>query len=259
MGIKNSMKTRVKPIFDKLRLRDNTGVAWFSRLVALAAGTGHLPPLVPCAPLSCCGWGDEEIPLRPPRQLLLWLVRHAELCDEKAHRKTSRGTRAKRDLLLKHDMATVEEAIKLLEREPLSIRGWYVLEGPTRPDVYLENDRVIVVIEGKRTEPAATTCTTWMPIRHQMLRHLDCAWERRAGRNVFGFFIVEGECPASCLVLPPAWQHAVEATIKSDILKASLPHRNEAEREKIAGCFLGATTWQKVCREFNIPWSELPN
>src|SRR5262249_58118427 len=38
----------------------------------------------------------------------------------------------------------------------------------------------------------------------------------------------------------------------NDVLAASLPHRSKLEREAIARAFLGATTWQLVCREFDI-------
>lgn len=259
MGLQDSTKTRVEPVFDELLARDETGNTWLSKLVALPARPGVVAPVVPPAPLTRCGWGDEEVGLPAPCSLLAWLVRNAVLVDQEAHRKTSKSTRAKRELLLKHDAATADEAMRLLSREPVSARAWYVLEGVTRPDVYLESEKCIVVIEGKRTEPGPTISTTWMATRHQMLRHLDCAWECRRGRDVLGFFIVEGEGGASALSVPSLWQAAVEMTVRTDVLKASLPHRNEAEREAIARGFLGATTWQRVCRESDISWAELPD
>lgn len=259
MGLQDSTKTRVEPVFDELLARDETGKTWLSKLAALPARPGIVAPVVPPAPLTRSGWGDEEVGLPAPRSLLAWLVRNAVLVHEEAHRKTSASTRKKRELLLRHDPATIDEAMRLLSRELVSDRAWYVFEGVTQPDVYLESEKVIVVIEGKRTESGPTTDTTWMRNRHQMLRHLDCAWECRKGREVAGFFIVEGEGGANGIAVPPSWQAAVEKTVRNDVLSASLPHRNQAEREAIAHSFLGATTWQQVCREFGIPWDDLPD
>jgi hypothetical protein len=118
--------------------------------------------------------------------------------------------------------------------------------------VYLESPKFIVVIEGKRTESNPTIDTTWMPIRHQMIRHLDAAWERRQGRDVFGFFIVDEGGKFDL-------EAAIDATIRSENVIGSLPHRNAAEQRAISRCFLGGTTWQQVCQEFDIPPATLPH
>lgn len=102
----------------------------------------------------------------------------------------------KRRKLVAKDMATVAEALALLE-QPLPPRAWYILEGRSRPDVFLETESIIVVIEGKRTERAATELTTWMPRRSQMLRHMDAAWEVRGAKRILGLMIVEGEGPSA--------------------------------------------------------------
>lgn len=248
-GPNDSSKTRVQPVFDELFRQDKTGIKWVSRLVGLPTCPGNvMTPSVPPAPLTRWGWGDAEIPLAAPLSLLQWLVSNAVLNNKPAHLKTSALTQRKRNLLLKSDPATIVEAQRLLRQcDPLSgrLRKWYVLEGNTQPDVYLESEKFIVVIEGKRTESRPTVGTTWMPIRHQMLRHLDAAWEYRNGRDVMGFFIVEegGEFDLHA---------AVAATIRMDNLEKSLPHRRAVEREAISRCFLGGTTWQQVYHKFNI-------
>jgi hypothetical protein len=86
--------------------------------------------------------------------------------------------------------------------------------------------------------------------RHQMLRHLDAVWELRGQRQVFGFFIVEGDAEGN----PPVqWLRAVRTTVEQRALDKSLPHRSPEERRLIADAFIGATTWQAVCRALWIP------
>lgn len=131
-------------------------------------------------------------------------------------------------------------------------KEWFVLEGMSQPDLYYESDNIILVVEGKRTEPTATEKTTWMPGRHQMLRHIDCAWEIRRQRKVLGMLIVEGSDTDG--TVPPCWQDYSDQLTRSDAVASSLPHRGSDEQRLIADCFAGVTTWQRVCREFGLPW-----
>jgi hypothetical protein len=150
------------------------------------------------------------------------------------------------------DAATLTEALKRLDERRRSGRAWYVLEAPTQPDVYLDTEEAVIVIEGKRSEPGPTTSTAWMPVRHQMLRQLDAAWEVRQGRRIYGMFIVEAE-EASRSVTPSVWREVADMTISEEVLRGSLPHRTPEERSEIAAALLGVTTWQAVCDEFQIP------
>jgi hypothetical protein len=115
----------------------------------------------------------------------------------------------------------------------------------------------LIVIEGKRTEPTATTDTTWLRGRHQIWRHIDAAWEIRGRRAVYGFFIVEA-APGETAV-PQHWTDAAAACLTSDALRSSFPHRSEAEAKRISQCFLGVATWRQVCDRFRIDWRSLPD
>ena len=111
--------------------------------------------------------------------------------------------------------------------------------------MFLETDDLVVVIEGKRTEPAPTTTTTWMPVRHQMLRHIDAAWDRRGDRQLFGFFIVEGETGDS-MTVPAHWREAARNTTTSGAVARAcrIAHRGDPAanrecvhwRDDMAGC-----------------------
>ena len=127
---------------------------------------------------------------------------------------------------------------------------WYVLEGRSQPDAYLEAVDFILVIEGKRTERGQTTTTSWMPNRNQMLRHMDAAaWNGPPKKRVYGLMIVEGGDGAD-----DAWNAECDAITSDAVMNLSLPHLGADERQALASGFLGFTTWQSVCRTFELPW-----
>ena len=199
----------------------------------------------------------KEIRLDPPRALLRYLVEHP--APSIVEGQMSEATRAKRRALLAGDQGVTREALALLEQTPLRSKVWYVLEGQTQPDAYLETDECIVVVEGKRTEPEPTTHTMAMSGRHQMLRHLDCAWQTRGEKSVWGLFAVSGGAGPDDVSVPDEWTKAATATVGSAALASSLPHRSDAERFAIASCFLGVTTWQAIRSEFELDWDKLPD
>jgi hypothetical protein len=250
-------------VFDQLIELDDTGMSWVSRLLRLPSLRGETR-LTPgdCGCLRDYHWNREDLTLRevrldPPRELLRRLV--ANPTPGIIEGKMSDATRAKRQALLEGDPGVVAEALALLEQSPLPVRKWYVLEGRSQPDAYVETDECTIVIEGKRTEPRPTRHTSAMSGRHQMLRHIDCAWSAREGKSVFGFFAVSGGRTADDIEVPAQWVDAAASTIGGSALTASLPHRTEAERGSIASCFLGVTTWQAICAEFELDWGRLPD
>ncbi len=93
--------------------------------------------------------------------------------------------------------------------------------------------------------------------RHQMLRHIDCAWEIACGRKVIGFFIVEGNNVDDDVSTD--WINFAKQTITPKVIASSLPHRGPEEQHGIASSFTGVITWQRLCKEFNIDWESLPD
>jgi hypothetical protein len=163
------------------------------------------------------------------------------------------ATREKREKLVARDAATIAEARRLLETRTQP-GVWYVLEGKSAPDVYLETATATIVIEGKRTERTATSLTTWMPKRSQMLRHMDAAYEIRGHKRVLGLLIVEGDGGADAVTPSAHWANQANEQVLLQTLTDSLPHRSVEEGKEIAAGFLGVTTWQRVCAEFDVPW-----
>jgi hypothetical protein len=157
MGEFNSSLTRVAPVLDRLLARDPIGMAWIPTLLRLAEpGKESLPtPLQ----LKRCWWGSNERGLRPPPTLLRWLVEHADLLTRDGLASSSPRVRQLRELLIGRDQSVRLAALELLQHAHRD-RAWFVLEGVTFPDVYLETRNVILVIEGKRTEADITRITT---------------------------------------------------------------------------------------------------
>jgi hypothetical protein len=251
-GRHDSSKTRVAPVFNQLCARQDQ---WIRTLLSLMQFNPERSSSIPALDYSfrIGGWGDAERTLDPPLALLSWLIRNLD------RKKAAEDPHLQRQLLGKRDWKTTCEALRALRSSSATRAPWYVLEGPTHPDVYLETPDALVVIEGKRTERYPTTETKWMAGRHQMWRHIDAAWEIRGSRRVFGCFIVEGGDSASDVDVPDPWRDAFSSTIADDALASSFPHRSDFERKEIASCFVGGTTWQRVCATFGISYSALPS
>jgi hypothetical protein len=248
-GSYDSSKTRVKPVFDALR---NSGRDWLPQLLALPTG-GCTDAKIKSGDLTLIDghWEPREKCLLPPVSLLSWLIRNvnslaSKTLDDEFRQRLALG-----------DPETIERALRLLRTDGAP-RAWYIFEGPTCPDVYLVTRDALVVVEGKRTERSTTNDTTWLNGRHQIWRHLDAAWEVRGRRAVYGFFIVESDAPSGDGSVPELWREAGKACLERSVLLSSFPHRSAEEIVAISRCYLGVTTWRKVCEDFEIDWRTLP-
>ena len=168
------------------------------------------------------------------------------------------GADEKRARLLEGDHEVMAEALRLLRSEYVP-RAWYIFEGRTCPDVLLIAKDAIVVVEGKRTEPSATTDASWLPRRHQIWRHIDAAWELRGRRAVYGFFIVEGDPEDEGWSVPKHWRSVASHALSPDVLGTSFQHRSGEDSQAIASALLGVTTWRQVCERFSLDWRSLPD
>jgi hypothetical protein len=249
-GKYDSSKTRVHPVFKELW---SNGRDWLPQLLGLPTG-GCANAEIKAGDLTLIEghWEPHEKCLKPPVSLLSWLLRNVDSLARKDLDSESRRS------LSNGDPETVALALRLLRTEDAS-RGWYIFEGPTCPDVFLVAREAVVVIEGKRTEWGPTIDTSWLYGRHQIWRHLDAAWEIRGKRSVYGFFVVESETASIDGVVPELWQNAVRECGSNQVLRTSFPHRSVEEVTAISQCFLGATTWRRICDQFHIDFQKLPH
>jgi hypothetical protein len=239
----DSSKTRVAPVLDELV---RSGKDWVLPFLKLAEHPRSFQQPTFYGDLSFVSgrWGKNEIGLRPPVALLSWMLRNPNSLIQQNIQDQDRCD------LINGIPSAVERALDLL-RSNATDKAWYIFEGPTYPDAYIETNHALIVIEGKRTESGPTTSTTWLEGRHQIWRHIDAAWERRGCRKVYGMFVVEAT--SESFEVPANWRTAADDALSKKALDTSFPHRSDVERNEIAHCFLGVTTWQKVVARFNLP------
>jgi len=241
-GNKNSSKTRVWPAFSKLsssgeRMRwffgwvnENQatdkrislkGVDW-DRIIVVFAGED----------------GKGEIGLAPSPSLLKWLVLNAgkEVKMPAGHEKAvSKATYEKRKMLFdggSHEREHLQmSAIREINRG--GRRGWFILEGYSKPDVYIETNKFIFVVEGKRTEIKPTDRTSFLPAsRDQLARHMDCALEISVGRPVYGMTIYE--------------EGSEKEFGGKEFDAGSIKHRSVADKQRLSDGYLKPATWQSL-------------
>jgi hypothetical protein len=137
-----------------------------------------------------------------------------------------------------------EEALKELATvgAAKSRRKWWAFEGFTSVDCRLETEALLLLIEGKRTEPVSDS-TAWFPGRNQVIRNLEGAQAEAlaVGRKNFAVLL----CGETAIELPEeAWT-------------SSLPHLSPSEIKNIKSHYLGCATWsaiaQQLCHSLKLP------
>ena len=265
----NSSITRVRPVFRKLFGEDSTGTSWLPQILrlskpstvsgAMLSQPGSMLPAVagkrPYADPIQGAIGLErcfEFSVAPGKSFLRWLLAHPDrLTWPESHGRRvtySATTQARREALvgLKGDSARSEaqaSALRSLNRSgpEKSSRRWWAFEGFTEVDCCLETDKIVLVIEGKRTEGLSES-TAWYSGRNQLHRNLEAARDLAAGRE-FGVFVVgEEEIP--------------EAALGDS--KAGLPHLTTDERAELMRHYLGSLTWRHVCEATGVNYESLP-
>lgn len=258
MGEFDSSLTRVQPVFDELIERDPTGRSWLRDLLQAAPHADVLPreileepgELLPAVagphPEGKASRACFEHAALPPEDLLRWSIENAHALRWPDGRAGEFGaeTESKRRALVGSDAGVVREALAELDRAGASgaTRKWWAFEGITRVDCWLETDRLVLFVEGKRTEPLSSK-TAWLPARNQLARNLDAIRNERGEK-------------AGVVLL------AVEANVEEpsdDELREAAPHLGESAAEELRSRYLGQLTWQDICESTGIDFQSLPN
>lgn len=198
--------------------------------------------------------GDNEKKLKPSKNHLKGTIEY--IASNPSFYNDAKNKNRKE--LVSNDFATKkrkkEEAFRLLDADyntysPTS-RKWFVFEGFTQPDLFVEGDTYILLGEGKWTENHITTATTHLNeknggYRNQMIRHIEGALNycktNNKNKRIIAFYIVDGKCGyAQDLTRESLIEQLDRETIgKSETLKAA-----------IIDSFAGYTTWQQIENAF---------
>jgi len=221
MGVNNSSRCVVKPVFDAL---ESSGkILNFLRMVL---------------PLPCFGEGPvkmfyeghpKERVFCPRKEFLDWCRANPET------------------------LVNPELACERMEKNPA-----YSFEGGTHPDVYIETSVCNVVIEAKWTEPRITSHTTWRKEgeRDQLLRHMDALTScdpSDSGKRTFGLFLIDANGKIS--------RDVVDSLFREEwYYMKSLPHRvHTGTWRTIKDNYCGVYTWQDIVKslELDVPGCKL--
>jgi hypothetical protein len=276
MGIFNSSVTRVWPVFDTLFAADSVGTYWLLPLLQ----AGHLFSHSSLYPLNDVGsilpqlcefdlpisgelakvMGPDrlqvlpmlrnayECDIAPPQAFLRWLLENPNAlswpkqnqAEEKIY---GDRTQQCRKSLLAGDRKIQAEALREFDLKGVaeSKGKWWAFEGFTSVDCLLETERLVVFVEGKRTE-AISKSTDWFPKRNQVIRNLEAAKERAGSSKEYAVLL----CAEKRLEIPEsAW---------SD----SLPHYSPAEIADLRKHYLGCALWGEI-RDKLSPSLKLPD
>lgn len=179
--------------------------------------------------------GEKD--LRPPKYHLIEMVKDQSIIDLrlKNFNKDKSVSKQRPELKFKEAKEFIDN---IYNHENLLPKNFFILEGKTFPDLYIETDDLIILAEGKWTEKNTTTKTTYLKNRNQMTRHIQCALEYAKGRKVYAFYIVdEGFLKKNTYI-----ENKKSFKIKAlDDQTIKLKNKN-----KILESYKGYTTWQKI-------------
>jgi hypothetical protein len=256
----DSSLTRVRPFFTGLIRSDASAATWLRPLLvatpharllggALDDPGALLPALT--SPTDHGRLGCFEYPVAPPRSLLAWFIEHPEALVRPSGQKYSPETERLRTSLLEDEppgsRAVVQaQARQLVATRTPTARGWWRFEGTSMLDCVLATDKLVITIEGKRTEPLSPA-TDWYPQRSQLVRNLEAAKQ-----------LAKGRAWAALLISEELVAEGTDAALDA-ALPAAAPHLTVAERDELHARYLGNFTWEDACEATGLDYAALPH
>lgn len=270
-GRLNSSITRVRPFFSALLAVRPSGEGWLRDLLESAPHVSHLPSDVRSDPgrlspqlVETRDYMDRVLDRRislphcfehsapPSRVFLQWLIDHPDRLNWPERPRGTRvvyGTKTQlaREALI--DGAVAEraqaQAQARAELERLgpegSRRRWWAFEGHTEVDCWLETERLLLFVEGKRSEPLSPS-TDWYPQRNQLVRNLEVVGELTRGRAAAVLLVTEDPIPE----------------LTQEAVADSTPHLNQEARQTLEQRYLGQVTWRTLCARLGADYNALP-
>lgn len=240
MGKYNSSKYRVVPLIEVVKGNQQN----FDIFLSKVHSSKGIPALVCPMENECYYCGDNEKQLKPTKKHLIGLV---EYLAENGLLKSDIVSEKRGDLFGKNGKEKQQQAkIEALQRidemydNCVLLKEWYIFEGNTNPDIFIEGDDYIIICEGKWTEPHITTKTTHLnaddEYRNQMVRHIQGALNS-TNKKVYAFYIVDADC---------GYLHDLTEEAFVQQLECETIELSSQEKEIIKQAFYGYATWQEL-------------
>lgn len=255
MGRFDSSLNRVQPVFKALYKKDPSGASWIQALLMLAKREGYPKPLKIPVNLGDLTQLKFELAVDPSKQYLEWLIKHPKELRSPPPAmwgKWGKHTQQMREALLAGDKEVQIKAISNLDKcSSLPKSSWWRFEGVTSVDCALLTNSAVVFVEGKWTEIGASKKVLWYDKRNQVLRNLDCAASyamQKGLQHYFVMMVVEKDLVEK----DPVRRKEVEEVMSPKIVKGSLPHLTDEERNEVLSHYLGTTSWEEIVDHFGL-------
>lgn len=189
--------------------------------------------------------GEMAIP--PATSLLIWYAEHPEELDRTENKQNTKkqpsiNTIKNREDFFNGNSEKKKEAVEKLKKMKTypSRLPWYIFEGKTYPDIYIETESAIFIGEAKRTEPHLTGTVKWYKKRDQLIRHVDSVID--SDKTVYSFFILEHR----------NYENLEKHGKNFSYYEESLPHRQTYpdQIQKIMDTYIGCITWDDLQEKF---------
>jgi hypothetical protein len=193
--------------------------------------------------------GEKQIP--PVEKLLEWYILNNEKLDQMHNEKRQRNeSYFLRKKLFEGDQEIRSLALRLLSKNYPNQRVWYVFEGYTCPDIYIETENYIFIGEAKRTEKHITSSTDWYKTRDQLIRHVDSVIGR--DKKVVSFYIFDRDTYKDS-----NYSGYLNKYDDMNFLRQNLPHRNVSDIKKIMESYIGHIFWDDLSELFSISYPDM--
>ena len=246
MGKRNSSLTRVKPLFDFIK----SDIDKLNRFFELFENTNKR---VKQNSLIEIRYGNNEKKIPPPKSLLIWMLQNLNDLNKVNNygvSNISSETYKKRSELFSGNTKLIDEAINTIKtKTKLPERDWYIFEGNTFPDIFIETTDSIFIGEAKRTEKDITTKTIWLNQRDQLIRHIDSLLD--LPKPIYSFYILEKE-----EYLKGTYKKRMELYSKKNYFKENLKHRDDSTIERAINSFIGFVFWEDIADCFDISFPD---
>lgn len=245
MSTRNSSLTRVKPLFDYI----NSDIEKLNRLLSLL----DIDKKIEHDSLIEIRYGVNEKKIPPSKSLLIWMLKNLnELSKVKNYgtKSTDSETYEKRKLLFSGDKEKLDKALHEIQRNSkIPKNAWYIFEGYTSPDIFIETIDSIFVGEAKRTEKNITTKTTWLNPRDQLIRHIDSQLDQP--KEIYSFYILEKQ-----EYQKGVYKKSMDKYLEEAYFKSNLKHRNESDILRAFKSYHKYIFWEDIADCFDISFPD---